>query len=186
MTAPAEEHWFDRLATRRQVLTGALGAIALALPLVRTAAARATHLGCSAETSNNPHACQTGCFYATHKKFLATSDGCDAEYDISYGVALPIMLLINPDLGALSAWLQLAQYTNCLDLAMTRQKAEAFDCMQPGCPGFDPCGKYGPCAVCLEGAKCCPAPDDNQLGYVCCACCNPDTGEGCGAPCPGP
>jgi len=184
LTGPVEEHWFDRLATRRQVVAGALGAMALTLPLVRAAPARTARLGCSAETSGNPHACQTGCFYATHKRFLDTSDHCDDLYDVSYGFALALALF-NPPLGLASDVLQLARYNECLDRAMTRQKADAFDCMKPGCPGFDPCGAYGPCAVCLEGAKCCPAPDDNQLGYVCCACCNPDTGEGCGAPCPG-
>lgn len=192
MTTPtADAHWLDRLAlraTRGGFLKGALTAAALTLPFAGGASARGAvsrSAGCAAPT-RNPNACRTGCFYASHKQYEARWDTCEKQFYSQ----LPAYLTGFFTFGWLGAAAvgapAIANFHNCADLALVRAKAMQYDCLQPNCPGFDPCGPGGPCEVCIGGAKCCPAPDDNLLGYVCCACCNPETGEGCGAPCPGP
>ena len=44
----------------------------------------------------------------------------------------------------------------CNEAGLTQQKADYFDCLQPGCSGFDPKQKGGPCETCT--ATCCVDP----------------------------
>jgi hypothetical protein len=73
----------------------------------------------------------------------------------------------------------------CDERALVSQKAALYDCLQPGCNGFDPKQKGGPCDTCT--ATCCADPTVIS-GYSCCAlgcACGTDAGacHGGGTPC---
>jgi hypothetical protein len=167
------DHWLDRLATahtRRQGLKFALaGALAL-LPLARArpAAARADN-------------CTRPCLYEAQIRSGDRFDACPNHltYGLVHGFTLAYW--VNPGLGATALASSLLQTLHCQDRAALLQKAEQFDCVQPGCPGYTP-DPHTLCPGCLEvGGKCCPAASSgNTSGYGCCPCCA-DNGDGCKA-----
>jgi hypothetical protein len=134
--------------TRRQALLAALaGAIGLTLPAaLRTAPAGATTV---------PD-CQKGCQYVVGKRYADRMRTCRTEGEFDSVIAL-----FNPLLGLVN----LPLHWNCEDNALLKSKAEAFDCYQPGCPGFDPFTSGGPCEGCQGYCCVCPATD---VGYICC------------------
>jgi hypothetical protein len=168
------EHWLDLLAvprTRRHVLKAALAGAALTLPFARPMTARA---------ADDPHACQKGCAYTSHRQFEQGLNTCEKNAQLSalvlggYGAALGFGITSPAILIASTRWLA------CQDLALLQQKATMFDCLQPNCPGFDPKGPIGPCAGAPANVHCCP---DQSVanGYSLCAQCCSKTGSGCGS-----
>jgi len=170
------EHWLDRLAerrgTRRQALKAALAAgAALTLPFMRPGRARAA----------DPHACQTGCNWTAHQHYDSAFNACyvnGSSYFAGYRTWVESamwgpLVLLGPYAGMYRAY---QETMKCADAAMIQQKADQSICQQPGCPGFDPKQKGGPCDTC--GASCCPDPSV-QGGYSCCTlgcACGGDTG----------
>jgi hypothetical protein len=191
MSDAAREHWLDRLAapqTRAQVLRAALAGAALTLPFARPTATRAAGRKrnqdpCNAKPGKDAHACQNGCFYAAHQQFYSRVDGCSNLSATQFGVsAVTTLLLLNPALLAVKIAAQNLAFDKCREQALVKQKAMAFDCLFPNCPGFDPCGPGGPCVDCshVENASCCPD-TTSVFGYSCCAQCCAPNGVGCGS-----
>lgn len=171
------EHWLDRLAaphTRRQSLKAAVAGVALTLTGVRSAPARAAGAG-------DPHACRKGCLYTAHKQFAQRDEACWRASRHAVDRSVVTGLFISPLFQAAEVGTSLIEVVHCHNQALLRQKAMAFDCLQPNCPGFDPAGPQGPCEPCLAvaGAVCCPQ-QSSSIGYVCCSCCA-QNGEGCGS-----
>jgi hypothetical protein len=171
MTGTSSEHWFDRLATRhtrRQALKAALAGTALSLPLLRVDAADA----------DTVHACQKGCLYTNHLNTdhtlnvtcfatgLATSNGY-----LFGGAVFGMASFAIP--GGL--YKEIEAYVVCAQQALLQQKANAFDCSQPNCPGFNPKGTNGGCAGCMPTDACCSDQSVDQ-GFQCCECCGPNGG----------
>jgi hypothetical protein len=183
------EHWFDRLAapqTRRQLLRAALAGAAITLPFARPAPGHAaspsvnTAGTCIPPLFTDPHACRKGCLYTAHRQYLRRHDAC-ATANVAAGVGgVLVGLLTNPVVFFPYAGAILAA-SHCSDQALLELKAMQLDCLQPDCPGFDPCGPGGPCEYCnVVGVHCCPD-QSVAIGYSCCAqCCKP-TGSGCGS-----
>jgi hypothetical protein len=168
-------HWLDRLAqryTRRQALKAAAAGAALsALPLVRSAPALA----------DDPHACRQGCLWTSHQTAISQYDTCWG------GSALANLLVVGyaPMLGlgflqggALGLSLETHLLDGCADRAAATEKAFNTDCMQPGCPDFDPKGANGPC----EGVttNCCPCTNVIQGYQPCVYPCDDPTHDCCG------
>jgi hypothetical protein len=190
MSGATREHWLDRLAaprTRRQVLQAALAGAALTLPFARPARTHAadqigrTSAGgpCNVGKSQDPHACRQGCLRTSD---LATQRSLDACLHTAGG-QVALLGYLAPGVGFfLVSGAFLSSSTSayvCTEVALVRQKAMQYDCLQPNCPGFDPCGKDGPCESCSKiGGWCCPDPT-TLTGYSCCACCGPDPRLAC-------
>lgn len=157
----ANGHWLDRLAlrlTRREALRGALaGTVAVALPLAaRTPTARAA----------SPRDCRKGCWWFAEKEYGSRERVCDALAASSTRTALAAGVF--PILGVsliASASRQLVNYSSCLDRNVLQNKADAYDCLQDNCPGFDPRKAGGPCDGCPVQCCTCQA---SQNGYICC------------------
>ncbi len=173
MSNTTREHWLDLLAaprTRRQVLKAALAGTALTLPFARTGAS----LG-----ADDPHACQKGCFYTSHKQYGSGVNACSRDAGLSYmtiGLTLPFALAI----GAPTFMMASAKFNACLDLALLKEKAMQRDCLSPNCPGFDPKGPDGPCEGLPPNVFCCPT-QSTFHGYSPCVQCCSKTGSGCGS-----
>jgi hypothetical protein len=175
------DHLFDRLAapaSRRQVLKAAIGGIVLALPFDLAAVAHA----------DDGHDCLWGCEWFSFNKTDEAIAACQAPYKSCIAGfksrVAPIPLLgglSGPVAEAACGRALAARAARCGERALVEQKARQWDCLQPGCPGFDKDGPGGPCEPCNRvGAPCCPDPNVAQ-GYSCCAqCCSP-TGKGCGS-----
>ena len=161
MTNQSQEHWFDRVAgapTRRQALKIALGAAAaLVFPLAKSERADAESGG----------GCSKGCLWTSDQKVKSAYAKCRYTTVASF-LAEGAWPLVGPYVaknfltGAL-----------CFDSAVLHWKASNFDCLQPGCPGFDPKAPGGPCDSCK--ANCCVCSQLDE-GYICCfyACDDPD------------
>jgi hypothetical protein len=181
-SAPPDEHWLDRLAvlqTRRQVLRAALAGAALTIiPFTGTRPARASRRGVRAATVD----CAKGCEYANHLRTEDALNGCSKGADHGILASTALVLFVNPFQAIANTALSAAQFSLCQNQALLRQKAANWDCLKPGCPGFDPHDKqYGPCASCDRiKAMCCPE-SAIPSGYQCCICCDPK-GNGCKAP----
>jgi hypothetical protein len=194
--------------TRRQALQAALAGAALTLPFARIGRSAAAGLvghasGPCVTNTGDPHACRKGCLWTSTRRFLKSYENtCFSAYNAcsigargvgattagllySFGVGGSLLLGAVPAATtapvARKAAQALCEVANnkCTDLLLLRLKAEQFDCLQPDCPGFDPCGKDGPCEVCRQtGGVCCP--DARQDGgYACCTappggCCKDD------------
>lgn len=153
MTMPPTDHWLDRLSTsltRRQALKAALAGASLTLPLGFVRTARAA----------GPNDCRTGCLYTSGRTFEQAKNRC--RLNGWAGAAT----FINP-LFYVTALGSLVAEVACLDVALLADKARAWDCYEPGCSGFDPKGKNGPCEHIPAGSKCCVCPNV-ATGYVPC------------------
>jgi hypothetical protein len=166
-----EPHFFDRLAmrhTRRHALKTAAttAAAALTFPLLRASSARA----------DDPTACRKGCLRVFHDQAPSFSGTCTLKAEVAaffwlgYGPALGLGFFSAPVAGYKSG----VRLNKCTDRVMAQWKADNYDCLQPGCPGFDPHMKGGPCEFC--GAQCCPDQSVDE-GYSCCLICS--SGGGC-------
>jgi hypothetical protein len=167
-------HWFDRLAvrlTRRDALKGAIGLAGAAVVGSAIRPQRAF--------ADDPNACRTGCFWTAHQSYLASVGNCNS-IAVTNGVSsfpgifvLGIPGALASLTGNLGAWVG---GSKCEDSALTQQKADYWDCTQPGCNNFDPTQPGGPCETCT--AKCCADPTVIS-GYSCCAlgcACGSDSG----------
>lgn len=175
-----EEHWLDRLATphtRRHSFKATLAVAALTFPLARAAQARADN-----PNSSDPHACQKGCIYASDRTVLAAFAECERKRHFIQRGGAEFFLLGSLGGGLNAIGGAIALY-GCNDNAILGAKARNWDCLQPGCPGFEPAGEWGPCRNCasINGCQCCPD-SSSATGYTYCSslsnhCCNP--GGGC-------
>ena len=190
MSGAGGEHWLDLLAarqTRRDVLRAALAGTALTLPLARPTAIHAANRRrgiasspCKLGPSNDPKACQKGCFATSNLRAGRAFARCANQGGLTI---LSGTLLLGP-MGVfptLATWgVGLIGETACQEAALLHQKATQFDCLKPNCPGFDPCGSDGPCEGLPPDVFCCPD-QTSWNGYIPCAqCCSP-TGSGCGS-----
>lgn len=176
------EHWLDRLAaphTRRQGIKAALAAFALTLPVGRPRLAWAGN----PNGLGDAHACQKGCFYASHRSSLATINSCYKHSRGFYRGGMAAALLISPYLGLVQASTAMIAFEICSDAALIAQKDRNHKCLEPNCPGFEPAADYGPCVNCasIPGCQCCPD-SSSSTGYTYCSslsgrCCAP--GGGC-------
>ena len=179
--AAPEEHWLDRLAelqTRRHLLRAALAGAALTIPFARTRPAGAAGHGMRALSQD----CTTGCRFSNQLRFGDALAGCWKGLERNLLTSSAVTLYLNPLYGMAVSGVAFGSAAYCTNQAILRQKAGAWDCEQPGCPGFDPHDKqYGPCASCdqMKG-MCCPE-SAIPSGYQCCICCDPK-GNGCKAP----
>ena len=161
MTYRNPGHWFDRLAgapTRRQALNMTLGAAAaLVFPLTQSEPA-------DAESGGD---CSKGCLWTSFQKVKSAFTICRVTTVGSFfrEAAWPVL---GPFLAKdfLNGELR-------FDSAVLHWKASNFDCLQPGCPGFDPKALGGPCDSCKTNCCVCSQLED---GYICCfyACDDPD------------
>lgn len=159
----ADGHWFDRLSvayTRRQGLKAALAAAALTLPFARAERATAAH--------PSSDSCKQGCLWNNYQQYRRRVQACnDASARSGYGGMLQL-LYGGGVLGSLvTTGSNGISYTLCRERALTLGKAGAYDCLWPGCPGFDPDGPGGPCEPCTQtpDCKCCPDPS-SPIGYT--------------------
>ena len=184
----AYEHWFDRLSapqTRTRLLKSALAAGVLTLPFARPALGS---LGTTTRTSGcdvrvDPQTCGNACRATVDAHFVNTADHTCQGVASGIGAGTAGVLLGSPVVAVLAgrSVKQLA-LSKCLQAALLVEKAGHADCLEPGCPGFDPCDPLGPCAYFLSiGLKCCPS-SGIQTGYLPCNCCA-DSGDGCKAIC---
>jgi hypothetical protein len=157
----ASDHWLDRLAvrlTRRQTLKAAVAA-SVALPLVRTRAAKADPPG--------PGACKKGCYWSSHQYYNSEGGRCLVRANGRFDAAL---VLFPFTLGLSFTTLgtdPVGNFTRCVDNASLSQKQQQLECQQPGCGDFDPRGPYGPCAGLSLAYNCCPCGAADQ-GYIPC------------------
>jgi hypothetical protein len=170
-----EEHRFDRLArrlarrqTRGQVLKSAAVA-ALALPFARAGSAGAARPGrstdsCRLSLIGGPTACRKGCNYTSHIQYESHMRGCNVLAGSTLVSALagvfagPAVLLQGPT--------HVLNQIRCQNAALENQQAMQSRCLQPDCPGFDPCASGGPCDSCT--AYCSPCANRPD-GYNCCS-----------------
>jgi hypothetical protein len=162
----SSEHWFDRLSTRltrRQAVKGALfGAAVLAAPISGARTARADDPGSSQK-------CFKGCTWMASQLYDSTYAACRSQNPEAwsvgpYGGGGPVAKAIRQ---------------GCADKALLVYKAAWYDCLQPGCSGFDPKQKGGPCDGCQSNCCTCQASDN---GFICCIFTCDDTMHSC---CPG-
>lgn len=157
-----ESHWFDRLAarhTRREALKVAVAGAALSIPTLRPAAALAA----------DPNACRQGCNWTAHQSYVSGVDTCQKAIGITSAPLGGLSLLFGPLAGVVfvaNLHNAIVAGQACNEAGLTQQKADYFDCLQPGCSGFDPKQKGGPCDTCT--ATCCVDPTVIS-GYSCCA-----------------
>jgi len=184
VTADGAGHWFDRLAvtlTRRQALKGAAGLAGAALGF----AAVRPHAALAAA----PNLCETGCRWTAQTAFYAQTDGSGPCWTAGTVITLFTLpgVLITFGLGDYSTLAgaynhhKVQNSMACLERAMADQKAAFWDCHFPGCSGFDPKQKGGPCETCTSNVGDCCADPTTVTGYSCCAlgcACGSDTG-GC-------
>jgi hypothetical protein len=161
------DHWLDRLSvrlTRRQAMkAGLAGAMIGGLPLAHPPAAGAT-------TGSASLPCFKGCVWTAGNDFQNSFRGCAANFVVGH-----TSYLIGPAYGLFAS----ASAFACKDLAIMRQKASFYDCVQPDCGGFNPKARGGPCDDCHN--NCCPCGASDN-GYICCVFdCN-DPSNSC---CPG-
>jgi len=136
--------------TRRQALKATVAAAALTLPLGRLRSTAALAAGTAGGD------CQKGCAFTADKAFGTARSRCNYSlYANATG------MLLNPLVYLASV----TQAHECLDRAILTNKAKLYDCLQPGCPGFDPKGPDGPCETCKD--NCCPC-QASDTGYICC------------------
>jgi len=156
------EHWLDRLAapqTRREGFKSALAGAALALPFT-TGTARADNPG-----GSTPNACRNGCYFKNQRTTNRELQRChaDAHTAVSFATGLGgfVTLLLTAKARSTERY--------CVDRALLVEKATAYDCLQPDCPGFDPYGELGPCEPCaaVPGCLCCPS-QVSSTGYDSC------------------
>jgi hypothetical protein len=148
--AGAAQHWFDRLAaphTRAHALRVALGAAALTLPLARASAAGAARAD----------DCTWGCAWAARKRADAATSAC-----VFTGFRHVLDALA---LGGVLAPVAFRAAVACNDRAVLQERADLWNCGQPGCPGFDPKAPGNPCDGCTD--NCCPCAAATS-GYICC------------------
>ena len=117
-------------------------------------------------------------------------NACSSTLEIGVLSAMGLLVWVNPVYFVGASAKQYINSVDCPNKALLAAKARAFECITPGCPGFDPHGPYGPCVRCDRanggtGFACCPS-TRNLTGYVCCVCCDTDSGDGCKALCGGP
>ena len=155
--AGSPDHWFDRLSarhTRRQALMAA-AAGALALPLLRPVAARA----------DDPQACMKGCMWTSHRVYDIETSPCFIRANGKLDAAVTLFPFTF-GLTFTSIFTAPAKtFINCVDTAVLHMKQHQAQCQQPGCPGFNPQGKGGPCDTC--SGSCCPYQAVDE-GYYCC------------------
>jgi hypothetical protein len=174
------QDWLDRLMTvrsRREALKMALaGAAALTLPLARS----------RLQPADNASACEQGCrYYWGLTAYQAALSSCD-NYGATVAAAnFSMRFLLTAQVTALGAFFTYvpnevtavlqghSAQSACYDQAVFNAKAHAWDCLQPGCPGFNPKAPDGPCAPCH--ANCCTCSQVAE-GYICCiySCDDPD------------
>jgi hypothetical protein len=154
----SDGHWFDQLSTRltrRQVVKGALvGAAALA----------GATPGASTARADASEKCFKGCVWTANQRYEAAKSAC-----------LPSVYSIGGPYAAIAR----ADRAGCLDKALLAYKADWYDCAQPGCSGFDPKQKGGPCDGCSNNCCTCQA---STNGYICCVFTCDDPMHNC---CPG-
>ena len=153
--------WVDRLAvetTRRQGLKALFGAVVLALPFGRSEHAHASHT-----TSED---CEKGCLWTADGTYRRQKNRCHEQWGSTNTLGL-IQGLYNPALGAVTLGAGLVSGTACHERARLVKKATSYDCLQPGCPGFDPDAPGGPCEPCTQTprCKCCTDPA-SPIGYT--------------------
>jgi hypothetical protein len=162
-TGGPEEHWFDRLGasyTRRQGVKAALAAAAgLMLPFARTWRAEASH--------PSMDKCKTGCLYTADRKYEDRVNRCRSQANFEITISVAEFLYGKIPQGLFHEGVALNMYQYCRDQALLQKKAQSYDCLKPGCPGFDPDGEFGPCEPCthVDNCKCCPDPS-NPVGYT--------------------
>jgi hypothetical protein len=156
-------HWLDRLAvrsTRREALrtVAAAGVAGVTVPaIVRPGTTMAQGTGTE---------CRKGCDWTSGRQFQAAGQACrqltlTGVTQIAVAIAyVPLYLKYTGD-GVVT----LARQWGCWDRAVLEHKARSYDCLQPGCPGFDPKAPGGPCDGCNQNCCTCQASDD---GYICC------------------
>jgi hypothetical protein len=161
VTSESHEHWLDKMAaapTRRQALKIALGtAAALVFPVAQSKPADAESGG----------SCSKGCLWTSYQKLLRAFTVCRVTTVGSF--------------FWLAAWPAVGPFVTkeflsgelCFDSAVLGWKASNYDCLQPGCPGFNPKAPGGPCDSCK--ANCCIC-SQLEEGYICCfyGCDDPD------------
>jgi hypothetical protein len=161
------EHWFDRLTariTRREALKrGAVATALLSLPALRPSPALA---------ADN---CAKGCSWTAHQNAGRNLQTCRANYTAANDTSTGIIIQGTFRVGIFAigaAFLNdshdLSVFHQCQDFALLTQKAANWDCLKPGCSGFDPMQKGGPCDTCTSSiGSCCVDPTVAQ-GYSCC------------------
>ena len=134
---------------------------ALTLPFARTSAAQA----------DDPTACRKGCLRVFHEQAPSFVGKCcskgllNAYFWLGYGPTLGLGFFSAPVAGYKSG----VAMDRCLGNSLAQWKLDNYDCVQPGCPGFDPKMKGGPCEFC--GAQCC-ADQSVDEGSSCCLQCS--------------
>jgi hypothetical protein len=161
MSASPGEHWLDRIAaphTRRQGLRAMLAGAALTLPLA------------AAEPAAGSNSCRRGCNYTSHREYAARFEGCASNQTGLAVGGLAVGTLLNPLYGLGMEGLALVNLERCRDRALLEHKARQWDCLQPGCAGFNPESEYGPCVNCasINGCQCCPD-STAPTGYTYCS-----------------
>jgi hypothetical protein len=170
MAGASSEHWFDRLATmqtRRQAIRSSLAAVAaLTFPLDRARGARAA----------GPNDCQKGCIWTANESYHAAMARCDAAGFKPAAIAVYLGFWGGPFNVVSGVVIDAIVTPACQDQAVLALKSSGWDCIQPGCPGFDPTAPGGPCADCHQNCCTCPA---STNGYICCAFACDDTNHNC-------
>ena len=180
---PDGPYWLDGLMlgrTRREALKAMVAALAvLSLPsrpgLVDLGAANSL--------------CQRGClYYYNWTAYQAELDACVSSAEATglarlvgeaaLGATISTLAVFFTEApNAVRAYMAGARVASgCHDRAVFNAKSHAWDCMQPGCPGFDPKVKGpapGPCATCHD--VCCPDPAVAN-GFSCCSMCHSSGG----------
>ena len=177
----ATGHWLDHLMlrqSRRQALKGLLGLAAVATLPVRARV--------PSREPADANLCQKGCLYFyANTNYEAEIASCANSSDLSgfakdaatlYSLANVSFLasMLAYPLIAANSWIGgKHDGTVCRDQALTSAKAHSWDCLQPGCPNFDPKAKGGPCENCK--ASCCADPGVLD-GFSCCNICSSSGG----------
>lgn len=179
-----EQHWFDRLATRRtrrEALKAAFVGSGAMIGVSTLAPATAF--------ADDPTACRVGCNWTAHQVFNSRQPLCAPA--AAAATAVPVLAALS--LGVVF-WYDTvksaqaasdAEYAGCVNGLLMFQKGAQYDCLQPGCSNFDPTQKGGPCDTCT--GHCCVDPSV-VTGYSCCAiscACSGDSGgcHGGASPC---
>ena len=177
------EHWFDLLVARRtraQALRAALVGAALTIPLVRTGASGARTSICRAGMSSDPGACVKGCLFTAQRTWDVGLAACGKTVftGAPLGRIASLGSILGLAAGAVNGAATGAGVLACSNAALVQMKAASYDCVLPGCSGFDPCNPLGPCNDCAAvGAWCCSS-SLSAVGFTCCLCCDPN-GDGC-------
>jgi hypothetical protein len=151
-----------RRTTRRQALALA-AAGAWSLPLLRS-------YGAAAATGRTTDLCQRGCANTAIRITGARLDRCLSQTGGRLAALTAVLLYSGNIFGyAASAGANFIGASICANQAQLNGKAMQWDCLQPGCPGFDPFSEYGPCRNCKTIPNCLCCPDPSALdGYTYC------------------